>query len=125
MSANSPFTLFVDPTAWVVVVIFSLIGLAYSLPTFFLGRKGMDYVREKFPNFSPERLEQLTGWQQRLSAFLLLLTALPFFGTVLPATAGATGTRLGPYLLWVMIAKLIRYWFLALILFGSYKVVTK
>jgi hypothetical protein len=38
MSDYSPFTLFVDPTAWMVVVVFSLIGLAYSLPTVFLGR---------------------------------------------------------------------------------------
>jgi membrane protein YqaA with SNARE-associated domain len=125
MSNYSPFGLFANPTAWVVVVVFSLVGLAFSLPTYYLGRKGMDYVREKFPNFSPERLDQLTGWHRRLGAFLLLLTALPLFGTVLPATAGATGTRLGSYLLWVMIVKLIRYWFLALILFGGYRVVTK
>ena len=88
-----------------------------------MGRKGMDYVREKFPNFSPERLDQLTGWRQRMGSFILSLKALPVFGAVLPATAGATGARLGPYLLWVAIAKLVRYW--ALIIFGGYKVVTK
>jgi membrane protein YqaA with SNARE-associated domain len=95
------------------------------MPAFYLGKKGMDEVKRKYPNLGPERLDQITRLHQRWGAFILLLTALPVLGTVLPATAGATGTRLRYFLFWMLIAKLIRYWTIAFILFGGYSLITR
>ncbi len=86
-----------NPLAWGAVLIFSVIGVAFSMPSFYLGKKGMDEVKHKYPNLGPERFDQITRLHQRWRAFIMLLTAFPVLGTVLPAAAGATGARLGHY----------------------------
>ena len=65
--------LFVSPLAWVIVLVLTIIGVAGSLPTYYLGRKGMPAIREKYPQVSEERWAQLEGWFERWGALLLLL----------------------------------------------------
>lgn len=48
-----------------------------------------------------------------------VLTVLPGFGTVIPPVAGANGIWFPFFLLMITLAKLIRFWALALVLFGS------
>lgn len=111
--------LFTSPLAWAVVLTFAIIGTAGSLPTYYLGRQGMPVVREKFPAVPEERWQQAAGWFDRFGAIILLLTAIPGFGTVIPPIAGANGVRPLFFVLMVFLAKLIRFWLLALLLFGS------
>jgi membrane protein YqaA with SNARE-associated domain len=111
--------LFTSPLAWAIVLILSAIGLAASLPTYYLGRKGMPAVRERFPDVPEERWQQVEGLFDRWGALILLLTALPGFGTVIPPAAGANGVRPVFFILLVALAKLIRNWVIVLVVFGS------
>ncbi|UCG25360.1 MAG: VTT domain-containing protein [Chloroflexota bacterium] len=111
--------LFYSPLAWAVVLVLALIGTAGSVPTYYLGQKGMPAVREKYPQVPEERLQQVQGWFERWGALILLLTVLPGFGTIIPPVAGANGVRFPFFILMIFLAKLIRFWFLALVIFGS------
>ena len=111
--------LLVSPLAWALVLILTLIGLAGSLPTYYLGRKGMPAIREKYPQVPEERWKQIEGWFERWGALILLLTVLPGFGTVIPPAAGANGIRPIFFILMVGLAKLVRFWVIVLLVFGS------
>lgn len=111
--------LLTSPLAWIVVIVLAAIGTAGSLPTYYLGKQGMPAIRERFPEVPEERWQQLEGWFERFGALILLLTVLPGFGTVIPPAAGANGIRLPFLIVMIFLAKLIRFWFLALIFFGS------
>ena len=111
--------LFTSPLAWAVVLTFTIIGVAGSLPTYYLGREGMPAIREKYPQVPEERWAQVQGWFDRWGALILLLTVLPGFGTIIPPLAGANGVRFIFFILMVSLAKLIRFWVLALLVFGS------
>lgn len=111
--------LFVSPLAWAIVLVFTIIGVASSLPTYYLGRQGMPAIREKFPDVPEERWQQLENLFERWGALILLLTVLPGFGTIIPPAAGANGIKPPFFILMVGLAKLIRFWILALLVFGS------
>lgn len=113
--------LFTSPLAWAVVLLFAIIGSAASVPTYYLGQKGMPAIREKYPQIPEERLQQVQGWFDRWGTLILLLTVLPGFGTIIPPIAGANGVRFPFFILMIFLAKLVRYWILALIVFGSTK----
>ena len=81
--------LLTSPLAWTIVLILAAIGLAGSLPTYYLGRKGIPAVREKFPSVPEERWQQAEKLFDRWGAVILLLTMIPGFGTVIPPAAGA------------------------------------
>ena len=111
--------LFVSPLAWMVVLILTVIGVAGSLPTYYLGREGMPTIREKYPQVPEERWKQVEGWFERYGALILLLTVLPGFGTIIPPIAGANGVKLVFFVLMIGLAKLIRFWVIVLFVFGS------
>jgi membrane protein YqaA with SNARE-associated domain len=111
--------LLTSPLAWTIVLILTAIGLAGSLPTYYLGRKGMPAVREKFPTVPEERWQQVTDLFDRWGAVILLLTVLPGFGTVIPPAAGANGIKPVFFVFMVGLAKLIRFWIIILLVFGS------
>ncbi len=111
--------LLTSPLAWAVVLIFAVIGTAGSIPTYYLGRQGMPAIRERFPEVPEERWQQLEGWFERFGALILLLTVLPGFGTVIPPAAGANGIKPVFFVIMVGLAKLIRFWVIVLVVFGS------
>lgn len=111
--------LLISPLAWVVVLIFAIVGTAGSIPTYYLGQKGMPAIREKYPQVPEERLQQVQGWFDRFGGLILLLAVFPGFGTIIPPMAGANGIRFPFFILMIFLAKLIRFWALALIVFGS------
>jgi len=41
--------LFASPLAWAIVLLLAIIGVAGSLPTYYLGRRGVPAIREKYP----------------------------------------------------------------------------
>jgi membrane protein YqaA with SNARE-associated domain len=114
--------LFASPLAWAIVLVLAIIGVAGSLPTYYLGRRGMPAIREKYPQVPEERWAQLEGWFERWGALILLLTILPGFGTVIPPAAGANGIKPIFFLIFIALAKLIRFWAIVLIVFGSARV---
>jgi len=112
--------LLVSPLAWIVVLVLAALGLAGSLPSYHLGRKGnIPAIQERFPRVPEERWEQFEGLFERWGALILLLTALPGFGMIIPPAAGVHGIKPISFLIMVGIAKLIRFWVIVLLLFGS------
>ena len=111
--------LLTSPLAWTLVLVFAGIGLAASLPTYYLGRKGMPAIREKFPEIPEERWHQMERLFQRWGVLILFLTVLPGFGTVIPPAAGANGIRPLFFIVFVALAKIIRFWVIVLVVFGS------
>lgn len=79
----------------------------------------MPALREKYPNVSEERWQQLEKLFERWKALILLLTAIPGLGTIIPPAAAANGIRLPFFILMVFLAKLIRNWIIVLLTFGS------
>jgi membrane protein YqaA with SNARE-associated domain len=55
----------------------------------------------------------------RWGALILLMTAHPGFGTVIPPAAGANGIKPFFFVIMVGLAKFIRYWVIVLVVFGS------
>ena len=111
--------LFTSPLAWAVVLLLAGIGTAGSLPTYYLGRKGMPAIQERFPKVPEERWQRLKGWFDRFGGLILFLAVLPGLGTIIPPAAGANGIRFPFFIVMIFLAKLIRFWFLALVFFGS------
>ena len=111
--------LLTSPLAWTIVLILAAIGLAGSLPTYYLGRKGMPAVREKFPNVPEERWQQAANLFDRWGAIILLLTMVPGLGTVIPPAAGVNGIKPVFFVFMVGLAKIIRFWIIILLVFGS------
>lgn len=108
-----------SPIAWALVLLLTILGIAGSLPTYYLGREGMPAIREKFPQVSEERWQQVAGWFERYGAPILLLAILPGFGTIIPPVAGANGIKPLFFVLMLGLAKLIRFWIIVLVVFGS------
>jgi membrane protein YqaA with SNARE-associated domain len=108
-----------NPYVWILVLVLAGIGVAGSLPTFYLGRQGMPVIKERFPKVKEERWQQVEDWFTRWGKPIVFLTVLPGFGTVIPPVAGAHKIRLSIFLILVAIAKIVRFWFLILLFFGS------
>ena len=108
---------------WLIVAIAALVSVLFCLPTYYLGRQGMPAIQKKFPDVSDDRWKQIQSWFDRWKSLILLLTVLPGLGTILPAIAGAEGIRFGVFLLWVYIAKFIRWWIIVFITYGGLHVI--
>lgn len=59
------------------------------------------------------------GWLERYGALILLLTVLPDFGIVISPVAGANGVKPVFFVLVIGLTKLIRFWVIVLVVFGS------
>ena len=79
----------------------------------------MPVVRAKYPRVPEERWAQLEGWFERWGALILLLTVLPGFGTGIPPAAGVNGIKPVLFVIMIGLVKLIRFWFIVLVVFGS------
>jgi membrane protein YqaA with SNARE-associated domain len=116
--------IFADPRVWALILILSLGGVLFSLPTYYVGRRGAKAVRERLPQIKEEQWRQAEYWFQRRGIIVLLLTAVPGFGTVLPPAAGLNGVRPMPFFLTVFVGKFIRYAILALVVLGGVQIFT-
>jgi membrane protein YqaA with SNARE-associated domain len=100
--------LLLDPQAWLLVLLFSLLGVVGNLALYKIGSQGVEAIRSRFPRITPEQLERARELYNERGPWVLLLTALPVAGIILTTAAGAFGVGLAQFVLWVFIAKLVR-----------------
>jgi membrane protein YqaA with SNARE-associated domain len=102
--------LLLDPRAWLLLVLFSILGVVTSLAVYELGRQGVRALRSRFPRITPEQWDRARELYEKCGSWALLLTALPVAGVVPAAAAGRFGIGLAEFFVWALIGKLVRNW---------------
>jgi membrane protein YqaA with SNARE-associated domain len=112
--------LLLDPTAWLVVVAFSLLGSFGNLALHQVGKQGLDAIRQRFPRIKPEQRQRVKRLYDDYGGWMLLLSGIPVLGSMLTTVAGAFGVPRPAFLLLVTIGKMLRNWLLAILFAGTY-----
>ncbi|HSR29099.1 MAG TPA: VTT domain-containing protein [Anaerolineae bacterium] len=109
--------------AWLLVILLSALGVIGNLTLFELGKQGLEAVVSRFPRIEPARWKRAGELFETRGSWILLLSFLPGLGLLLSTAAGAFGVRLYQFLLWVMVAKMVRNWLLLIIAVNVYDLV--
>lgn len=112
--------LFLDPKAWLLVVVLSVLTAALNLASYYLGRKGMEAVTARFPQVEPERWERASKLLVDRGSWTLVLAGVPGLSWVITTAAGVLGVRVWAFLLWVTVGMLVRHWLLVIAVVGGY-----
>lgn len=104
-----------NPVLWLVVLLLTVSGVAFSFVKYEFGKEGWEAILEKHPGFGQERIDRVTNMYDRHGSIVLLATAIPGIYTLVTVAAGAVGVRKGPFLLWVFVAKSFRFSLLAIL----------
>jgi membrane protein YqaA with SNARE-associated domain len=116
--------LFVDWRAWLIIILLALVTQIMSLAKYRLGQAGLDVVIERYPQIPGERWNKLGEYFQRYGSPIVFLSFLPVLALIIPPAAGAYGVKLAPFLIFSFLGKMVRYWILAIILFGGFQIVS-
>ena len=109
--------------AWLLVILLSLLGAVGNLALFELGKKGLEAVVARFPRIDPARWKRAGELFETRGSWILLLSFLPGLGLLLSTAAGAFGVKTYQFLMWVMVAKMVRNWLLLIIVANVYRLV--
>jgi membrane protein YqaA with SNARE-associated domain len=112
-----------DPWAWLLVILVSLLGVVGNLTLFKLGKEGQEAVASRFPRIDPARFRRAGELFETRGSWILLLSSVPGLGLLLSTAAGAFGVETHEFVLWVMIAKMARNWLLLIIVANLYYLV--
>lgn len=112
--------LLLDPTAWLIVVAFSLVGSIGNLALYQVGKRGVDTIRKRFPRVKPEQWQRVERLYDNYGGWVLLLSGVPLLGSLLTTAAGAFGVPRPAFLLLVTIGKMLRNWLLVILVAGTY-----
>lgn len=115
--------LFLDWRAWALVLLLTILTLVSSVAKYRLGQGGLETLKEHFPQVSDERWERLGNYFHRWGSPIVFFSFLPLLAWIIPPAAGAYGISFRPFLVWAFLAKMVRYWILALIAFGGYQLI--
>ena len=107
-----------DPKLWLMVLIISLVGVLTKLVYYRIGKQGSDAVMEHVPNMTPDKWVGVEERYQVYGSRALLLTSVPGLGSAIAAAAGIMNTRMGTFIILVLISNLIRNWLLVFV-FGQ------
>ena len=103
-----------DIRVWLAILAFSTWGASLGLVNYYAGKKGMPAIQKKFPQLDANKLERYHHWYERWGARVLMLSGLPVLGTFLTLGAGIYGLQTVEFMVWSIIALLIRNWLLYL-----------
>ena len=74
--------LLLEPWVWLIVIILTLLGTAFSLVKYTVGKDGMDEILDRYPQLGRERLERIAGMYDRHGSVILLGSAIPGVDTL-------------------------------------------
>jgi membrane protein YqaA with SNARE-associated domain len=95
------------------------VGAAGSLISYYVGRRGTEAVFEHYPELEGRQWERLEAAYQKWGAPTLALSGIPGLGAALLVAAGAFGTKIGIFLFWAFVGKVLRNWVVVFtVLFG-------
>jgi membrane protein YqaA with SNARE-associated domain len=116
--------LLLEPVAWLIVVILSLLGSIGNLALYEVGRQGVGAIRKRFPRIKDEHWQRVKGLYDNFGGWVLLLSGIPVLGSLLTTAAGAFGVPRPAFLILVTIGKMWRNWLLVILLAGTYNYFT-
>lgn len=105
-----------NPQIWLLILVLSVLGAFARLANYYLGLRGKDAIESIYPRIKPETWDRVLRSYQRLGKLPLLLSSIPFIGTVLTMGAGMAGVGRNGFLFWVTVSKIIRNWILVLLI---------
>ena len=106
--------------AWLLVILLSVLGAVGNLTLYKVGEEGMEAVISRFPQINPARWNRAGELFETRGSWILLLSSLPGLGLVLSTAAGAFGIRMLVFVLWVVVAKMVRNWLLLFLVVNVY-----
>ena len=110
-----------EPKAWLLVVLASLLGALTNLTLYELGREGVEVVSSRIPRIKPEQWHRARELFERRGAWILLLSGVPGLGMVLVTAAGAFGIHVAEFVVWVTGGKGLRNWLVLIIAVEVYR----
>ena len=116
--------LLLEPLAWLLVVLISLLGALTELAFYKLGQEGMEAVTARLPRIKAEQWDRASELFEKWGTWILLLSGVPGLGMVLVTAAGAFGVRVVEFILWATIGKVLRNWILLVAAAEAYRAVT-
>ena len=112
-----------EPWAWLLVILLSLLGVVGNLTLYKLGKEGQEAVASRFPRIDPGRWKRAGELFETRGSWILLLSSVPGLGLLLSTAAGAFGVETHEFLLWIMVSKIVRNWLLLIIVANLYYLV--
>lgn len=113
--------LLLEPTAWLIVLLLSILGVVGNLALYQIGKRGVDAIRKRFPRVREEQWLRVKKLYDEHGSLALLLSGIPILGSLLTTAAGAFNVRLLPFIGFVFIAKLVRNWLIVVIPLELYR----
>jgi membrane protein YqaA with SNARE-associated domain len=113
-----------EPNAWLLVAVVTLVGTASNVILYKLGKGGTEAVLQRIPRINPERLYRAQDLVEERGSWMLLLSGIPGLGMVLVTGAGILEVRLSAFLLWVLISLGVRNWLVLIAVVEGYQVVS-
>ena len=113
--------LLLEPIAWLIVLLLSVLGVVGNLALYQIGKRGVDAIRERFPQVKPEQWQRVKRLYDEHGSLALLLSGVPVLGSLLTTAAGAFNIRLFSFVVFVFVAKFVRNWLIAVVPLEIYR----
>ena len=107
-----------NPIYWLVVLAFTIFGLANRLIFYYAGKRGGKDALDKVHGHTPERADQLHSLYDRWGSLLFLITSVPVIGSSLTVMGGMKGAALPLFIVFAVISYLVRNWLIVLLSSG-------
>ena len=117
--------LLLEPMAWLIVLLLSVLGVVGNLALYQVGKRGVDAIRERFPQVKDEQWLRIKRLYDEHGSLALLLSGVPVLGSLLTTAAGAFEVRLFSFVLFVFVAKLVRNWLIVVIPLEIYRLIVR
>ena len=117
--------LLVEPAAWLIVLLLSILGVAGNLALYQVGKRGVDAIRERFPQVKDEQWLRVKKLYDEHGSLALLLSGVPLLGSLLTTAAGAFDVRPFSFVVFVFVAKLVRNWLIVVVPLEIYRLIIR
>ena len=117
--------LLIEPMAWLIVLLLSGLGVVGNLALYQIGKRGVDAIRERFPQVKQEQWMRVKRLYDEHGSLALLLSGIPVLGSLLTTAAGAFDVQLFPFVVFVFIAKLVRNWLIVVVPLEIYRLIVR
>ncbi len=89
-------------------MLISGLGVGAALIPYYLGKRGIEAVLERFPRLEQERLERVEDLYAEHGSGLLFFSFIPMLGVLLTAGAGVAGVQRFTFVVWVLVGRTLR-----------------